>query len=86
MTREILTKDDIAKRYHLSKKSVDKACSQSPESLPPFFKVGVGKNSPIRFKLCEVLKWEQEQLDKQREAVIAKQKEDELSLTSLLGL
>lgn len=86
MTEQILTKSDIASRYKLSKKSVDKACSQSPESLPPFFKLGMGKNSPIRFKLSEVLKWEQAQQDIQQRAVEAKVSQDALSLENLLGL
>lgn len=86
MTDTILTKADLADRFLISKKTIDKACSQASYSLPPFFKVGGGKNSPIRFRLSEVLKWEGEQLEKQRLINEERAKEAETSLESLLSL
>ncbi len=62
----ILTKEDIAKRYHISKSTVDTWCSRSPENLPVYFKLGGARNSAIRWRLSECLKFEQQQVDKQQ--------------------
>jgi len=88
MSTTLLTKADIAKRYGYSKKSVDKACSDNPYSLPKFFKMGSGKSSPIRFRLEDVLAFEEEMLAKQ--AVINEENDRrraaEPNLAELLGL
>lgn len=65
MKTHYLRKADIAKRLGLSLKTVDKACSQNPGSLPRFFKLGTGKNAPIRFRLEDVLAFEEAMLAKQ---------------------
>jgi len=65
MTNSHLKKADIATRLGLSLKTVDKACSQNPASLPRFFKLGTGKNAPIRFRLEDVLAFEEAMLAKQ---------------------
>ena len=88
MSTTLLTKADIAKRYGYSKKSVDKACSDNPYSLPKFFKMGSGKSSPIRFRLEDVLAFEEEMLAKQ--AVINEENDRrrnaEPDLAQLIGL
>lgn len=67
MMEEILTKDDIANRYRLSKATVDTAVSRSPESLPPFFRMGSGRNAPIRFRKSDCVAWEQAQVEQGRQ-------------------
>ncbi|MET1253814.1 helix-turn-helix transcriptional regulator [Aliikangiella maris] len=85
MEETFLTKQQIAERYQLSVKSVNTMCSVKGErSLPPFIKIGPHANSPIRFRLTEVLAWEEEQaqLQRQRDAEI----EQQTNLEDLLGL
>lgn len=61
----ILTKEDIAKRYQISLSSVNTLCSRNPEALPRFFKLGNAKNSPVRFRLSDVLAFEEAQVARQ---------------------
>lgn len=60
MEEQILTKADLAKRQQRSLESITTACSRNPTSVPPFFKLGNTKNSPIRFRLSDVIAWEAE--------------------------
>ena len=60
MEEQILTKADLAKRQKRSLESITTACSRNPSSVPPFFKLGNTKNSPIRFRLSDVIAWEAE--------------------------
>lgn len=71
MNNTILTKADLAKRQQRSLESITTACSRNPSSVPPFFKLGTNKNSPIRFRLSDVIAWEDElaELQKQQVAV-----------------
>jgi hypothetical protein len=59
MQPEILTKQQLAERQQRSIESINTACSREPESVPPFFKLGKHKNSPIRFRLSDVIEWEE---------------------------
>lgn len=61
----IMTKEDIAKRYGISLSSVNTLCSRNPEALPRFFKLGNAKNSPVRFRLSDVLAFEEAQVARQ---------------------
>lgn len=51
----------------MSKKAIDVACSRNPSSLPPFFKMGTSKNSPIRFRLRDCIEFENKMLGIQAE-------------------
>ncbi|TOH45144.1 hypothetical protein CGI80_24215 [Vibrio parahaemolyticus] len=66
MNDVILTKQDLAERQKRSVESITTACSRNPSSLPPFFKLGTNRNSPIRFRLSDVIAWEDEQTEKQK--------------------
>ncbi|EJX1245942.1 hypothetical protein ODH84_003514 [Vibrio alginolyticus] len=66
MNDVILTKQDLAERQKRSLESITTACSRNPASLPPFFKLGINRNSPIRFRLSDVIAWEDEQAEKQK--------------------
>ncbi|MCF9124773.1 hypothetical protein J8A01_15390 [Vibrio parahaemolyticus] len=66
MNDAILTKQDLAERQKRSVESITTACSRNPSSLPPFFKLGTNRNSPIRFRLSDVIAWEDEQAEKQK--------------------
>ena len=66
IAEQFLNKGDVANRYDMSRTTIDTLCSRSPESLPPFFKLGNSKNSPIRFRLSDCIEWEKTQLKKQR--------------------
>ncbi|WP_415902125.1 hypothetical protein ACMXYR_14435 [Neptuniibacter sp. QD29_5] len=66
MQHEILTKQQLADRQQRSVESINTACSREPDSVPPFFKLGKGKNSPIRFRLSDVIEWEAKQAEKAR--------------------
>ncbi|ELB2782914.1 hypothetical protein [Vibrio alginolyticus] len=66
MNDVILTKQDLAERQKRSVESITTACSRNPSSLPPFFKLGTNRNSPIRFRLSDVIAWEDEQAEKQK--------------------
>lgn len=57
----------MAERYGMSKKAIDVACSRNPSSLPPFFKLGTSKNSPIRFRLKDCIEFENKMLGIQAE-------------------
>lgn len=65
MEEQILTKADLAKRQQRSLESITTACSRNPSSVPPFFKLGNTKNSPIRFRLSDVIAWEAEMATQQ---------------------
>lgn len=65
MEEQILTKADLAKRQKRSLESITTACSRNPSSVPPFFKLGNTKNSPIRFRLSDVIAWEAEMATQQ---------------------
>jgi len=86
MSDLILDKGDIAKRYGLSKKSVDTAISRNPDSLPKFFKLGLSKNSPVRFRLADCLAYEAEMLAQQEKLQAEEEAVTGVQLTSLLGL
>ncbi|WP_273979432.1 hypothetical protein [Vibrio parahaemolyticus] len=66
MNDVILTKQDLAERQKRSLESITTACSRNPSSLPLFFKLGTNRNSPIRFRLSDVIAWEDEQAEKQK--------------------
>ncbi|EJC7036905.1 hypothetical protein [Vibrio parahaemolyticus] len=66
MNDVILTKQDLAERQKRSVESITTACSRNPSSLPPFFKLGTNRNSPIRFRLSDVIAWEDDQAEKQK--------------------
>lgn len=78
-----LDKSAYAKRYGLSKKAVDTACSRNPSSLAPFFKMGKSKNSPIRFRLEDCIEFEREMLNKQVDELKAKQRDAQQLLIDL---
>jgi hypothetical protein len=65
MEDPILTKAELAKRQKRSLESITTACSRNPASVPPFFKLGNNKNSPIRFRLSVVIAWEAEMEEQQ---------------------
>lgn len=67
MENIILTKADLAKRQQRSVESITTACSRNPSSVPPFFKLGNNRNSPIRFRLSDVIKWEEDMAKKQQQ-------------------
>jgi len=69
MNNTILTKADLAKRQQRSLESITTACSRNPSSVPPFFKLGTNKNSPIRFRLSDVIAWEDELAELQKKQV-----------------
>jgi predicted DNA-binding transcriptional regulator AlpA len=80
-----LTKKQLAERYQMSVKSINTMCSfKAKRSLPPFIKLGPHSNSPIRFRMSDVLVWEEEQaaIQRQRDA----EHDKETSLEDLLGL
>lgn len=68
MQDEIITKQQLAERQHRSIKSISTACSRERDAVPEFFKLGKHKNSPIRFRLSDVIAWEGKQtaMEKQR--------------------
>lgn len=68
MIDKILTKEDIANRYSISLSSVNTLCSRNPEALPKFFKLGNAKNSPVRFRLSDVVAFEATQVAHQEAA------------------
>jgi predicted DNA-binding transcriptional regulator AlpA len=84
-----LTKKQIADRYQLSVKSVNTMCSvKTNRPLPPFMKLGPGSSSPIRFRMSDVLAWEEQQaeIQRQRDAKNLAENDNETSLEDLLGL
>lgn len=85
MNPTILTKKEVAKRYGMSEKSINTACSRNPSSIPKFFKMGVSSNSPVRFRLEDCLAFEEEML--QRQAQISAEIESEAeTITDLAQL
>lgn len=84
MEKEILTKADLAARYGISEKSINTACSRNPSSLPPFFKLGVSKNSQIRFRLEDCLAFEAEMKEKQQQEIEGSK--EQLDLQKLLKI
>ncbi|WP_022942938.1 hypothetical protein [Psychromonas hadalis] len=74
-----ITKAGLAQRYSMAISTVNTLCSRSPESLPKFIKLGLASNSPIRFKMADVIEWE----NKMQEQQIAQQSLEKLSLASL---
>lgn len=66
MNNVILTKADLAVRQKRSLESITTACSRNPSAVPPFFKLGNNKNSPIRFRLSDVIEWEAEMAEQQK--------------------
>ena len=71
MEEQILTKADLAKRQQRSFESITTACSRNPSSVPPFFKLGNTKNSPIRFRLSDVIAWEAEMAEQQKQVALS---------------
>lgn len=74
MQDEILTKQQFAERQQRSLESINTACSRNPKSVPRFFKLGPYKNSPIRFRLSDVIAWEKKREKKARKAAKAEMK------------
>jgi hypothetical protein len=66
MNEVILTKGELAKRQKRSVSSITTACSRNPGSIPPFFRLGTNRNSPIRFRLSDVIAWEEALVEHQR--------------------
>lgn len=79
----ILTKEDIAKRYQISLSSVNTLCSRNPEALPRFFKLGNAKNSPVRFRLSDVLAFEEAQVARQVAENPTTRRTDEYDFTKI---
>lgn len=67
MNDVILTKAELAQRQKRSLESITTACSRNPSAVPPFFKLGMNKNSPIRFRLSDVIEWEQTMAEQQKQ-------------------
>lgn len=84
MSTSLLTKKELARRWGTSEKSISTACSRNPASLPRLMKLGFSKNSPIRFRLEDVLAFEEEMLKRQEQAVASQIQEPDLA--QLLGL
>lgn len=85
MEETFLTKKQLAERYQMSVKSINTMCSlKTVKPLPPFIKLGPHSNSPIRFRMSDVLSWEEQQaeLQRQRDA----ENDNETSLEEMLGL
>ncbi|MEZ8694362.1 hypothetical protein AB4589_12120 [Vibrio sp. 10N.222.49.A3] len=73
MNNAILTKADLAERQQRSLESITTACSRNPSSVPPFFKLGTNRNSPIRFRLSDVIAWEDELAELQKQQLAAQE-------------
>lgn len=73
MNNTILTKADLAERQQRSLESITTACSRNPSSVPPFFKLGTNRNSPIRFRLSDVIAWENELAELQKQQLAAQE-------------
>ncbi|TKF21952.1 hypothetical protein FCV43_08980 [Vibrio genomosp. F6] len=73
MNNAILTKADLAERQQRSLESITTACSRNPSSVPPFFKLGTNRNSPIRFRLSDVIAWENELAELQKQQLAAQE-------------
>ncbi len=73
MNNTILTKADLAERQQRSLESITTACSRNPSSVPPFFKLGTNRNSPIRFRLSDVIAWEDELAELQKQQLVAQE-------------
>ncbi|WP_282110767.1 hypothetical protein [Shewanella algicola] len=73
MNNTILTKADLAERQQRSLESITTACSRNPSSVPPFFKLGTNRNSPIRFRLSDVIAWEDELAELQKQQLAAQE-------------
>ena len=56
------SKQFLAERWGVSKKTLDSMCSKNPKGLPRFIKTGAAKNSPIRFPMSEIIKFEKKKL------------------------
>lgn len=74
----ILTKEQLAQRQQRSVESISTACSRHPHAVPRFFKLGTHKNSPIRFRLSDVIAWEERQVVLEQERI---QQEHESRIT-----
>ena len=59
----LLTADQVAEILSMSASTLRKNCSVSPESIPPFLKLGNASNSPVRWRRCDVDGWIQAQFD-----------------------
>jgi len=84
MDETFITKKQLAERYQMSVKSINTMCSmKGVKPIPRFIKLGPHSNSPIRFRMTDVLAWEAEQVEmqRQRDAVA----DNETSLEDLLG-
>lgn len=86
INKNILTKADLAVYYGISEKSISTACSRNPSSLPKFFKLGVSKNSPIRFRFEDVLAFEAEMIQRQEQTQAEVEAEQKTDLAQLLNL
>lgn len=54
----------LAEYLNISESTIKTLTSRRPEALPPFFKVGNSKNSPIRWRKSDVDSWIAEQVKK----------------------
>jgi len=86
MNKAIFTKADLAKYFSVSEKSISTACSRTPSSLPKFFKLGVSSNSPVRFRLEDVLAFEAKMIARQEQLQAEVEAMKTTELTSLLSL
>lgn len=85
MDETFITKKQLAERYQMSVKSINTMCSmKGVKPIPCFIKLGPHSNSPIRFRMSDVLAWEAEQAEKQR--LRDAETDNETSLEELLGL
>ena len=60
----LLTAEKVAEILAMPLSTLRKNCSVSPESIPPFLKLGNASNSPVRWRRCDVDAWIQKQFDK----------------------
>lgn len=65
-----LTASLLAKYLGISESTIKTLTSRRPEALPPFFKVGNAKNSPIRWRKSDVDNWIEEQMKKSASAQV----------------
>ena len=64
----LLTAEQVAVILVMSLSTLRKNCSVSPESVPPFLKLGNASNSPVRWRRTDVDAWVQAQFDRNNTA------------------
>ena len=59
----LLTAEQVAELLAVSVATLKKNCSECPESVPPFLKLGKASNSPVRWRRSDVDAWIQTLFD-----------------------